>query len=92
VYIEWMRPRVEELYRVLKPTGSFYLHCDWHANAHLRIMLDEIFGEKKFRNEIIWSYKRYTAASKRFQRLHDTLLFYMKCFRPYGTQKKNNLL
>ena len=78
VYIEWMRPRVEELYRALKPTGSFYLHCDWHANAHLRVMTDEIFGSNNFRNEIIWSYKRYTAASKRFQRLHDTLLFYSK--------------
>ncbi len=78
VYIEWMRPRVEELYRVLKPTGSFYLHCDWHANAHLRIMLDEIFGEKNFQNEIIWSYRTGGISSKRWNRKHDTIFFYSK--------------
>ena len=54
------------------------LHCDYHADAHLRILMDRIFGENDFRNEIIWSYKRYTAASKRFQRLHDVILFYGK--------------
>ena len=45
------------MYEVLKDTGSFYLHCDWHANAHLRNMLDSIFEEKNFRNEIIWCYR-----------------------------------
>jgi DNA modification methylase len=78
VYIDWMKQRVLELHRVLKPTGSFYLHCDWHADHYLKVMCDEIFGYGNFRNEIIWSYKRYTAASNRFQRLHDTILFYGK--------------
>lgn len=78
VYIEWMRPRVEELYRVLKPTGSFYLHCDWHANAHLRIMLDEIFGEKNFRNEIVWCYDKWISLSKAFRRNHDIIFRYSK--------------
>jgi len=84
VYIEWMRPRVEELYRVLKPTGSFYLHCDWHANAHLRIMMDEIFGVKNFRNEIVWYYTSGGGRPTRwFNRKHDTILYYSKtkdCF------------
>lgn len=78
VYVEWIRERVKELYRVLKPTGSFYLHCDWHADAYLRIMLDEIFGYENFLNEVIWAYKRWPAKSKNFQRFHDTILFYAK--------------
>jgi len=78
VYIDWMRPRVEELYRVLKPTGSFYLHCDWHANAHLRIMMDDIFGPKNFRNEIVWCYKTREFSKKYWNRKHDNILFYVK--------------
>lgn len=77
-YISWLKPRVQAMYEVLKPTGSFYLHCDWHANAHIRIMLDSIFGPKNFRNEIIWCYERAHPAHKMFKRLHDTILFYSK--------------
>ena len=53
VFIDWMRHRVMELHRILKPTGSFYLHCDWHAGHYLKIMCDEIFGYKNFQNDII---------------------------------------
>ena len=54
-YVDWLKERVEEMYRILKPTGSIFLHCDWHANAYIRVqILDRIFGEKNFRNEIIW--------------------------------------
>jgi DNA modification methylase len=78
-YIAWLKERVEQMHRVLKPKGSFYLHCDWHANTYIRVhILDKIFGEKNFRNEIIWSYKRYTAASNKFQNLHDTIFYYSK--------------
>ncbi|MBZ9572263.1 restriction endonuclease [Patescibacteria group bacterium] len=77
-YIGWLKPRVQVMYEALKPTGSFYLHCDWHANAHIRIMLDEIFDKKNFRNEIIWWYKRWSNVSKSYQRMHDTILFYSK--------------
>jgi DNA modification methylase len=77
-YIAWMRERVIEMHRVLKPTGSFYLHADHHAGHYLKVMLDDIFRASNLRNEIIWSYKRYTAASNRFQRLHDTIFFYGK--------------
>lgn len=84
VYIDWMRPRVEELYRVLKSTGSFYLHCDWHANAHLKIMMDDIFGLKNFRNEIVWCYKTREFSKKYWNRKHDNILFYVKNARlPY---------
>jgi len=77
-YVDWMEARCREMHRVLAPTGSFYLHCDQHAGHYLKVMLDAVFERRQFRNEIIWSYKRYTAAANRFQRLHDTLLFYGK--------------
>lgn len=78
VYIAWMRERVRELYRVLKPTGSFYLHCDWHASHYLKVMCDEIFGRNNFRNEIVWHYRRWSAASNNFQRMHDIIFWYSK--------------
>lgn len=58
--------------------GSFYLHCDWHANAYLKIMLDEIFGEKNFRNEIVWCYRGAGYPKKDFGRRHDTIFRYSK--------------
>lgn len=79
-YIEFMRPRCIELGRVLKETGSFYYHCDWHASHYVKVMLDQILGENNFQNEIIW--KRTTAhtdakqGSKHYGRIHDTLMFY----------------
>lgn len=77
-YIAWMEPKIRECYRVLKPTGSMYLHCDWHANAHLRISMDRIFGENNFQNEVIWWYHTGGASKKRFAKSHDNLLFYTK--------------
>ena len=78
-YIEWLYKRVEQIYRVLKPTGSFYLHCDWHANAYIRVhILDKIFGDKNFVNEIIWHYKSGGAGKKSFAKKHDTIFFYSK--------------
>jgi len=53
-YIDFMRPRCERLHRVLKKTGSFYYHCDWHASHHVKIMLDQIFDQNRFQNEIVW--------------------------------------
>lgn len=79
-YIQYMRPRCEELHRVLKPSGSFYYHCDWHASHYVKVMLDQILGENQFINEIVW--KRQTShndakqGSKHYGRLHDVLLFY----------------
>lgn len=79
-YIEWLYKRVEQLYRVLKPTGSFYLHCDWHANAYIRVhILDKIFGDKNFVNEIIWCYSGPTTPKlQKFPRKHDTIYMYSK--------------
>lgn len=79
-YIDYMRPRCVELARVLKKTGSFYYHCDWHASHYVKVMLDQLFGENNFVNEIVW--KRSDAKSdvgqgaKHLGRVHDSLFFY----------------
>src|SRR3989304_1655184 len=81
-YLDWMRPRLHQLYRVLKSNGTFYYHCDWHASHYVKVELDRIFGANNFVNEIIW--KRQTAhsdvgqGSKHLGRLHDSILFYAK--------------
>src|SRR5436309_737382 len=81
-YLVMMAARLVELHRVLKPTGSLYLHCDPTASHYLKILLDTIFDPRNFRNEIVW--KRSDAhndakqGGKRYGRVHDTLLFYTK--------------
>jgi DNA modification methylase len=79
-YIEFMRPRCVEMARVLKKTGSFYYHCDWHASHYVKVMLDQIFGEDNFINEVVWkrsgSHNDSKQGSKHYGRTHDVLLFY----------------
>ena len=77
-YIVWMEERVKEIHRILKPTGSIFLHCDWHASHRLRVMLDDIFGENNFINEIIWCYSGPSKSPTFFPRKHDTIFFYSK--------------
>lgn len=78
-YIKYMRPRVMELARVLKDTGSFYYHCDWHASHYVKIMLDEIFGFNCFRNEIIWQRTNaHNDAVKKMPNLSDSIFYYTK--------------
>lgn len=75
-YLVYMAVRILEMRRILKPTGSIYLHCDPTMSHYLKLLMDAIFGRNNFRNEIVWHYRRWTGKSKRFQRLHDILLFY----------------
>jgi site-specific DNA-methyltransferase (adenine-specific) len=77
-YLAMMAPRLVELHRVLKPTGSLYLHCDPTASHYLKMVLDGILGPTNFQNEIIW--KRHSAHSgaKRYGPVHDVILFYSK--------------
>jgi len=81
-YISWMEPRLEACHRLLKNTGSLFIHCDYHASAHLRVLLDRIFEENNFRNEIIW--KRKTGRgetqhkSNQFGVCTDYILFFAK--------------
>jgi site-specific DNA-methyltransferase (adenine-specific) len=77
-YIDYMRPRCVQLKRVLKDTGSFYYHCDWHASHYVKVMLDQIFGQNGFRSEIIW--RRTNAkglAFTGFPNNHDTIFYYV---------------
>ena len=82
-YLCFMAVRLLELHRVLKPTGSLYLHCDPTANAYLRLVLDAIFGSRQFRNEIIWKrtargYKGSQFAPRNYNSNSDSILFYGK--------------
>ena len=103
-YLAMMAVRLIELHRVLKPTGSLYLHCDPTASHYLKILLDSIFDPRNFGTEIIW--KRSSAHSDAKQgrrqhgRIHDMLLFYTKSddwtwspvFTPYDSNMSNRIL
>jgi DNA modification methylase len=82
-YIGWMKERCVEIQRILKKSGSFYLHCDWHAGHYLKVMLDDIFGYNNFVNEVVWCYKLGGRSSKGWPRKHDTLFFYAKDINQY---------
>jgi DNA modification methylase len=75
-YLVNMAIRLVELHRVLKPTGSFYLHCDPTANHYLKIICDEVFGKRNFRNEIIWCYRGGGSSKGDFRRKHDVIVRY----------------
>ena len=77
-YLVMMAVRLVELHRVLKPTGSLYLHCDPTASHYLKIVMDTIFGPTNFRNEIIWAYRKWTVKQPQFASNHDVVLFYTK--------------
>ena len=77
-YLAMMAVRLIELHRALKPTGSFYLHCDPTASHYLKMLLDAIFGPTKFRNEIIWKRSHSHNSAVRYGPIHDVILFYTK--------------
>lgn len=77
-YLAMMAPRLVEIERVLKPTGSIYLHCDPTASHYLKMLMDAVFGAKNFLNEVIWHYRKWPSGKFTFQRNHDVLLFYSK--------------
>lgn len=79
-YLVSMTLRITEIFRVLKTTGSFYLHCDPTASHYLKLILDAIFCDQggDFQNEIIWHYRRWTGAANKFLKMHDVIFFYTK--------------
>ena len=80
-FLCFLSVRLLEMHRTLKDTGSIYLHCDPTASHYIKMCMDAIFGKKNFRNEIVWHYRRWTAASKQFQKMHDIILYYTKTNR-----------
>jgi site-specific DNA-methyltransferase (adenine-specific) len=77
-YLTYMAQRIIEMHRVLKDTGSLYLHCDATAAHYLKILLDKIFGKNNFKNEIIWRYSSGGASKKHYSKNHDNIYFYTK--------------
>ena len=77
-YLDMLYPRLDLMHRLLSPTGTLYLHLDWHANAYARILLDEIFGAERLLNELVWVYHGPSPIRSAFNRKHDTLLVYTK--------------
>ena len=90
-------PRLKEMHRVLKSTGSIYLHCDTRINHWIRCLLDDVFGYDNFRNEIAWCYTVIQKEGKYFPRKHDVILLYSKSddytfntqYIPYKKSNKN---
>ena len=81
VYLIYMTERLILLHKILKDTGSIYLHCDPTASHYLKIIMDGIFGSDNFVNEIIWSYKTGGVSKKWFAKKHDIILFYAKNYK-----------
>lgn len=78
-YVEFLAPRLEQIHRLLRPSGTLYVHLDPRTAHYVKVRLDNIFGPDNFLNEIIWSYRTGGAARKWFARKHDTILVYAKC-------------
>lgn len=77
-YLSMMAPRLIRLQRVLRRTGSIYLHCDPTASHYLKLLMDAVFGPQHFINEIIWHYRKWPSGKYTFQRNHDVVLFYAR--------------
>ena len=77
-YLQFMYERLILLRELLSDEGSIYLHCDWHKSHHLRFLLDEVFGEENFVNEVVWCYTGPSQTNRNFVRKHDTILIYSK--------------
>jgi len=77
-YLAMMAPRLVELRRVLKPTGSIYLHCDPTASHYLKVLMDAVFGPENFRNDVIWKRSHGHNSARRYGNAHDSILFFGK--------------
>src|SRR3989344_4383021 len=77
-YLAWLNARLWEMKRVLKSTGSIYVHCDWHASHYIKTEMDKTFGYDNFRNEIIWCYSGGGTPAKDFAKKHDVIFRYSK--------------
>ena len=77
-YMAFLRPHLDEFKRVLKPTGTLYLHLDWHWSHYVKIALDEVFGRECFLNEVIWAYDFGGRGKRCWPKKHDTILVYSR--------------
>ncbi len=77
-YLHMMYERLMLMRELLSERGSIYVHCDWRISSMLKLILNEVFDENNYRNEIIWHYRRWTASSNTFQKMHDTIHWFTK--------------
>jgi len=77
-YLQWLFDRLTVAHSLLAPDGCIYLHLSWHSVHYAKLLMDEIFGVEQFQNEIVWCYREAVNSKKRWNRKHDTLLFYSK--------------
>jgi site-specific DNA-methyltransferase (adenine-specific) len=77
-YLDFLGERLQEIHRVLRPTGSLYVHLDFHSVHYVRLILDEIFGPERFLNEVIWAYDFGGRPKDRWPKKHDNILWYSK--------------
>ena len=77
-FLEFLGSRLEQMRRVLRPSGTIYVHLDWHASHYVKILMDKIFGYDNFLNEVIWYYRTGGVSKQWFGRKHDTILVYAK--------------
>jgi DNA modification methylase len=75
-HVEWLRERLAATLPALKPTANLLLHVDWRSSHRVRVMLDEVLGEDRFVNHLVWSYGLGGSSPRRFARKHDDILFY----------------
>jgi adenine-specific DNA-methyltransferase len=93
-YLTMMYERLKLMHNLLDSDGSIYVHIDWKVSAYMRLLLDDVFGKEYFKNEIVWSYDKWTANSNSFQKNHDIILYYSKSNKDIFNQQKeitNNL-
>mgnify|MGYP004675740961 FL=1 len=76
VYLNWMYENLMAIKSIMSDKSSIFIHLDWHIGHYVKILMDEVFGEDKFVNEIIWRYRRWPAPQKAFQKMHDTIYKY----------------
>jgi len=91
-YVAYMFQRMVEMKRVLKPTGALYLHCDPTAGHYLKVLMDCIFGQRNFRNEIVWCYTGPSTAKRHFPRKTDSIFYYVKDVEQNYTFNGNDVL
>jgi site-specific DNA-methyltransferase (adenine-specific)/adenine-specific DNA-methyltransferase len=80
-YLQWLLDRLTVARSLLAPDGCIYLHLSWHSAHYAKLLMDKVFGSEQFQNEIVWCYREAINSKKRWNRKHDTLLFYSKCDR-----------
>ena len=92
-YLNWMYERLIAIREVMSERGNIYVHLDWHIGHYVKVLMDEVFGEGNFINEIIWCYERARPGGMNFKRVHDTILLYAKgdnyAFNPVYVERKD---